>query len=355
MNNLGNTRNTSNPLISRDQSYSLDRKLLTVHSEDRNICKWPNSNNFEIELPEPMLDVQSMRLMDIQLPVNYYSFSNYYQNTKLSFILNNVTYTITIPAGFYTYPNLANEIQGRMNHVVTVGQGSSYINFGVQYNAISQKILFGNHRETFTLVFSSPHSYPSTCNQINIWNQSTNWGMGYYLGFDRKDYTATQVKVTDPSGYFFFSESNSTTIKPWLKPNAYILEAPSMLNILGERTIYMEVDKYNNYMELYPYSTTTTNLYNNDYNGKVNAAFAKIPYLTVPIEEQIVSNSSYVQNIVLFDPPIEKITRLKFKFRYHNGMLVDFQNNPFNFTIAFNRLHNEIPRHYNVRVPLMIE
>ena len=37
------------PLISREQNYVLDRKLLTVHSEDRDISKWPNSNEFEIK------------------------------------------------------------------------------------------------------------------------------------------------------------------------------------------------------------------------------------------------------------------------------------------------------------------
>ena len=31
----------SNQLITNEQNYVLDRKLLTVHSEDRDIKKWP--------------------------------------------------------------------------------------------------------------------------------------------------------------------------------------------------------------------------------------------------------------------------------------------------------------------------
>ena len=72
-------------LISNTQDYVLDRKLLTVHTEDRDIKKWPKANHFEIILPEALRNVQSMRLVQIMLPANYYSFSNDFQNTKLSF------------------------------------------------------------------------------------------------------------------------------------------------------------------------------------------------------------------------------------------------------------------------------
>jgi hypothetical protein len=52
-------------LIKRQQDYVLERKLISIHTEDRDIKKWPNSNHFEIILPEPILNVQSMRLLDI--------------------------------------------------------------------------------------------------------------------------------------------------------------------------------------------------------------------------------------------------------------------------------------------------
>ena len=42
--------NQNNPLIDREQTYVLDRKLLTIHSEDRDYAKWPNANHFEIQL-----------------------------------------------------------------------------------------------------------------------------------------------------------------------------------------------------------------------------------------------------------------------------------------------------------------
>ena len=69
------------PLISREQNYVLDRKLLTIHSEDRDITKWPNANEFEIVLPQQLLNIQSMRLVEIEVPSKLYVFSNLYQNT----------------------------------------------------------------------------------------------------------------------------------------------------------------------------------------------------------------------------------------------------------------------------------
>ena len=42
----GQNRNTftEHPLIAREQTFCLDRKLVTIHSEDRDIIKYPNSN-----------------------------------------------------------------------------------------------------------------------------------------------------------------------------------------------------------------------------------------------------------------------------------------------------------------------
>ena len=35
---------TNHPLIQSEQTYVLDRKLISIHSVDRDYHKWPNSN-----------------------------------------------------------------------------------------------------------------------------------------------------------------------------------------------------------------------------------------------------------------------------------------------------------------------
>ena len=69
----------------RENNFVLERKLVTIHSEDRDIKKWPHSNHFEVPLPDAYQNIHSMRLVDIIIPINYYTFSNDSQNTKFSF------------------------------------------------------------------------------------------------------------------------------------------------------------------------------------------------------------------------------------------------------------------------------
>jgi hypothetical protein len=132
----------------------------------------------------------------------------------------------------------------------------------------------------------------------------------------------------------------------------------------------LEVDKYNSYDELYPYNQSSTNpdtcqsrtslktscikqkYDNNAYDGKVNSAFAKIP-IKSRTENSYDSRTFFLHNLVHYDPPIERIARLKFKLRFHDGRLVNFQNYPFDFTIEFNSLRNEIEKKFNVRIPAM--
>lgn len=94
-------------------------------------------------------------------------------------------------------------------------------------------------------------------------------------------------------------------------------------------------------------------MYNNDYNGTVNSAFAKIPVTAQGYIRTFESRNTFLTNVSHYEPTIERIQKLKFKFRTHDGRLIDFQGVPFNFTIEFNMLKNEISKNYSVRVPGM--
>ena len=139
---LGNSK----PLINREQNYVLDRKLLTVHSEDRDITKWPNSNTFEIMLPEQLLNVQSMRLVQATLPATFFTFMNDYQNTKFQFTVAGTSHIVAIQDGFYTPDQLALELTNKMNDI---GAG-----FTVFFDEVKKTFWFGNTGSAFTLNFS---------------------------------------------------------------------------------------------------------------------------------------------------------------------------------------------------------
>ena len=80
-----NNVNVNHPLIHRENNYVSIKKQVTIHSDDRDKTKWSNSNEFEVELPQPMKQVQYMKLSDITLPSELCNISRVYQNNKLLF------------------------------------------------------------------------------------------------------------------------------------------------------------------------------------------------------------------------------------------------------------------------------
>ena len=88
----------------------------------------------------------------------------------------------------------------------------------------------------------------------------------------------------------------------------------------------------------------------NDYGGKHNSAFAKIP-LNLETGNTVLHETTFLSNVYFYEPPLERLSKLKFKFRYHDGRLVDFRNYPISITLEINQLKEEISRNYNIRVP----
>lgn len=332
MYSLGNNK----PLIIKDQNYVLDRKLLSVHSEDRDVSKWKNSNQFEITLPETINNVQTLRLVQITLPSNLYIFSRNYQNTKMK----TNTGFIEIGEGIYDPSGLASELKSKLAGA-----------YDVLYDTITQKFWFTKTTAFNFLFDASDVSFnPIACSNEDIGysetifnNRYTNWGLGSYLGFDKSTYNSTTTTPTNPPV--------NNIVNTFIAGKSY-LAAPYKQNISGDNCIYMEVEKYNTLDELYPYAQSTQDMYQrNGISGKSNAAFAKIPLNPEHNEKVFSSRSTFLENISQYDPPIERISKLKFTFRHHDGRLVDFQNSNFDFTLEFNCLKNEIAKTYNVRVP----
>ena len=77
--------NTSHPLIPNSQEYMVYNKYVSIHSEDRDILKFPNSSEFEIEMPEDLLNIASIKLINWTFPANYYTFSVPNANILLAF------------------------------------------------------------------------------------------------------------------------------------------------------------------------------------------------------------------------------------------------------------------------------
>lgn len=193
--------NTSHPLIPSSQEYMFYKKFVSIHSEDRDIINYPNSTEFEIELPEDIVNVSTMKLVQWSFPSNYNTFSA--QNNNILFVFKitdpynpgangvsdiltyrifealfytmNDRYDIIIEEGFYNPIQIATEMTNKMNAAVTskiqayftekaVSDSSwsdsltefnnkgGYTRFIVVYNSVSCKLWFGNRADGFTLL-----------------------------------------------------------------------------------------------------------------------------------------------------------------------------------------------------------
>jgi hypothetical protein len=112
----------------------------------------------------------------------------------------------------------------------------------------------------------------------------------------------------------------------------YYVECPFKINLMGEAYFYMDIDEFNCIDETSPYNVSKFTAHTNETNGIVNSSFAKIAVPTTPISQWFDKES---QPYKLYSPPAERIRKLKVKFRYHNGQLLNFGKFNYTFTLEF--------------------
>uniref|UniRef100_A0A6C0H606 Uncharacterized protein n=1 Tax=viral metagenome TaxID=1070528 RepID=A0A6C0H606_9ZZZZ len=367
--------NQEHSLQPNSQEYMYQKKYVSIHSEDRDQIKFPNSSEFEIELPQDYLNVQSVKLSSWTFPANYSVFSANQNNLQMSFRisdpyspqsnsyyeqLQDVIYQgliahiqsdfiITIEEGFYTPEQMATELTNTMNYVVTnyldtfiqnydltnntnvYSDFSGYSEFVVAYNFVNQKLWFGNKSSEFILTNDSDLYYKQdillTC-PVNKLPEFSNWGLPAYLGFTRNPITSTEIPNGTQSR-FYYGDHVTGDSGYWLPlsslpgANSYIIKAELKINLMGPAYFYMEIHGMNNIDETAPYNVSPFTSHTNETNGIVNSSFAKIAIPTTPISQWFDNN---IDSYMLYNPPAERIRRLRFRLRYHNGLLVNFGN-----------------------------
>jgi len=316
------------------QPYST--RMVTIHTEDRDLLKYPFENAFEVVLPTVLKNVLSVELFDIALPAFFYNVSNYLQNTKMWFSVPDYfaePVEIAVPSGCYTPADLCAALIKELNAATTkrlyalgvyVSPLTTYSLFSVSYNAIKRKFAFHNTQDGFVLWFDRRSVYERDSSlpqyQFECWKMLRNWGLGYTLGFYKRAYEGVIAVAPPPT-----ADDDDTTGLSLTVTSAKIAD----LDVVG-RTIYMEIDAFNWIDEIAPFSTATTDFYNGDFNGSVNNAFAKLAlsavsgcYVPVKKYKRVLPHA------------VEKVGRLKIKFRYHNGIPVDFKLQAFDFSLKF--------------------
>lgn len=304
----------------------------------------------------------------------------------------NKRYVVTIEPGFYNPDQMAIELTNKFNEAVTnqivdffnnnpveyaIAKSLfvAYNRFKVVYNAVSFKLWFGNTADQFILTNEESALLTAAvgqnlCSKKNLLPEFDSWGLPAYLGFTRCNATAYSVEeylsrlpddnpiFTDinkqlkvPRFYYGDAVPGSGDNGFWLLPGApeatvYFIEAPYKISFFGPDHIYMEVDGMNCIDETSPWNLSEYTMKNNQTNGIVRSSFAKIPLVSTPISQFYDRDSvSYKY----WNPPAERISKLKVKFRYHNGQMVSFGQFNYSFMIEFNVLCPQQERNYSIR------
>ena len=396
--------NTNHPIIPNPNDMVLYNKSISIHSEDRDIIKFPGASLFEIELPEDYLNVSTIKLSSWTFPANYDTFSQSLSNTTMTFAINipynpgehdvsdplqeaifaaiynynnsdNPNYLITISNGFYNPDQMTTELTNRFNdavnmvvqqYLLSIGEtallsqfisSGGYSEFVIVYNTVKQNIWFGNKSAGFILTNEITLAESKLSTSLLCLNPQlpdfSNWGLPAYLGLDRANDHSISIPNYLPRFYYgdvFPGDNGYWLIQDLSGAQVYFFESPYKINLLGPSHMYMEIEGLNCIDETSPFAVNKFTLTNNITNGVVNSAFAKIAIPTTPMSQWFDGNSSSYK---LYLPPAERIRRLRIKIRYHNGSLVNFGIFNYNFTLELSLYQNYNTRTYNLFQPTL--
>lgn len=364
--------NQTHPLIENANEYIFFSKTISIHSEDRDIIKYPNSSVFELELPQDYCNISKVTLGNYNFPLYNNVFSVTQNNLTFSFLLHklsidipssstpvllyNIPFITLIGEGTYSSTQMPIEMTNRMNEAVTLYvlnyykernitdstyTSYTYSSFVVTYNDITLTLFFGNTLSGFTItnedqVYINNVLLSNTCQNGSIQNYSK-WGLPSYLGFFRKN--VSSIETMDPPRFYYLSGSTGYWLtSPGTGQPCYYLEAPLKMNLLGNLYFYLDIQLFNAIDELTPFSSSNLikEVQTNQLTGRVNSAFAKIPASSTSQN----SSGSWFSSTAykVFYPPAERIRKIRIKLRYHDGTLVNFDNFEYSFVLILSIL-----------------
>jgi hypothetical protein len=400
--------NTTHPLIPSSQQYIIYNKYVSIHSEDRDLAKFPSSSEFEIELPEDITNIMSIKLVNWTFPANYNTFSatngnvlfvftikkpynpaafgisdDYnYRIYEALFMTQDDPYKFIIEFGFYNPAQMTTELTNKLNFIVTkriiqyfenkgwtdtlnqFETNLGYNRFIVVYNNVNSKIWFGNRADGFTIINEVgvfANLFVDTLCYVGAFHvpDASNWGLSGYLGLPRYNTNSISgsslTNIEDLEKYngivvprFFYGDVTPGDNGFWLLPytdlsgsEVHWVEALYKINLMGEAYMYMEIEGQNCIDETQPFNFSKFTLQSNVTNGIVNASFAKLAIPTTPLSQWFDRDAVPYK---MYNPPAERIRRLRIKIRYHDGRAVDFGVFNFSFMLQFTQMVPQILR-----------
>ena len=347
------------------QSYYLNQRNIVLNSNDRNERIWPNANHFEITLPNAYKNVQSVKIANIVLPrFTENTFSSNNKNTKFDVSVKytagqNRLATIEIEEGDYTPQQMGNMLKKMLNNAYST---INDIVFDVIYNEVSKKLWFVCNKE-FTFNFLTKPQYDSTdsnrTSRIDIFNKLNNWGLGSFLGFDKKnaissimtqEYKDKKLKLnyTDPAtdvGKTIFETNTPTLNGDYIIIPDYEVRTDNTENEI----YYVEIEQLNQFDEVTPDKIMDIVFTNNEVDQHTTSFFSEV----IQLQGKGPANSG--NGIAHFNPPLDYLNKLKIKFRHHDYSLVDLKNRDYTLVLQITNLEPDPFKVGRIRKPEFYE
>lgn len=252
------------------------RTTAIVDSRDRSYEAHPTSSSFSVRLPEPVKNVSSAVLVAAEMPLSYYVFSSSRSNTSLKVTAGGATQTVTIPDGNYSTTSMARALKDALDAAFS----TQSLTFTVTFDPIDLKCSIKPSSGTISIDTTGT-------------TKRTEWGLGYYLGFERNAVTSPAAAA---KGVFVAS----------VNPENYLL---------------IHIDELDGILQNDMYGT-----------GVGRKAFAK-----VPLNGDSYQYNYYDKTLTLLEirPPISKLETLHISLRFHDGTLVDLNGAEWSMSLEF--------------------
>lgn len=260
---------------------ALQKHVLVLDSRDRMYDAYPTPSEYRVMLPKRYSNVVEARLVSAEIPSTFYVFGP--GKTDVSVTLHrpgvgDTTHLVSIPTANYTLTTMEKTLKNALDTAFDV-------DFTVVIDRTTYKATVGPTDEAYSMTLDAT---------VGAGPSATDWGLAYYLGFDKTVVTGPVV--------------TSTRVVS-LNPQTYILLDISELNGVDESSMYGEEVGF--------------------------GCFAKIPFAVNSFEYMYLDTSRCTDLPVKLNPSIPRLDRLHIKWRFHDGTPIDFHGVEHSLTLEF--------------------
>lgn len=266
------------------------RTTVHIDSRDRDFDKHPSSSQFTVDLPEALKNVSSAVLVGAELPLSYYVFSAARNNLFLRVVLDTVSRDVTVGEGNYTTTQMEAALKTALQAQFPGRTWTVAMNPTTMRCAISV--------DSGAVYVDATHA-----------TSSTDWGLGYYLGFQ--------------GGVFTYGSGTSTTTRATAAAAATATVTGSRVaNLNPENYLLLDIEELNGLSQAAMYNS----------GGMGRLSFAK-----VPLNGDSYSFNFYDKTLTYVEqrPQLTRLERMRVAVRFHDGTLVDLNGCEWSFSLEF--------------------